>query len=302
MKKKIVIAGGTGFLGTCLIKEFKKTDTKIIVLTRSKSRDYNGVSYIHWDACNQGDWCKHINGAEVIINMVGRSVNCRYTEKNKAEIINSRVNATKALGIAISKCSIAPELWINAGSAAIFGNSGDEFKNEESEVGHGFSPEVCKRWEQAFNEVKTPHTRKIFLRIGMVFQPGNGVLKPFTNLARLGLGGTIGDGNQYITWIHYKDFTNMIFWLIERGSIVGIVHCASPNPVPNKEFMQYLRKAVGMPIGLPNPSGLIKIGAVLIGTEAELILTGRRVISKVLKENKFTFTFPILQEALEDLI
>lgn len=301
MKQKIVIAGGSGFLGNCLVKNFKSEGAEIIILTRSESRVADGVSYIQWDAKTPGDWTNALEGADVVINLVGKSVNCRYNEKNKKEIIESRENATRVLGMAIKKAVNSPKLWINAGSAAIFGDSGNGFKYENSKIGEGFSPEVCKRWEQAFNEIGTPNTRKIFLRIGMVFQPGEGVLKPFMNMAKFGLGGPIGSGEQYITWIHHEDFVNLIHWLIDRESINGVVHAASPAPVTNKEFMKTLRTACHMPIGLPNPSPLIKLGAMLIGTEPELVLSGRRVVSKVLEENKFKFKYPKMQDAMKEL-
>ncbi|MEJ6980085.1 TIGR01777 family oxidoreductase [Pedobacter sp. P351] len=301
MKQKIVIAGGSGALGSCIIKRYYDTETEVVVLSRRQNAADKNIRYVGWDARTLGAWTKELEGSTAVINLVGRSVNCRYTETNKKEIINSRVDSTLILGQAIQGLQHSPAVWINAGSAAIFGNSGDEIKDENSEPGDGFSPRVCKLWEQAFFKSVTPQTRKVFLRIGMVLQPAKGVLKPFTNLARTGFGGRIGSGEQYITWIHEEDFVNLIQWAIAKN-VSGIIHSSSPYPVKNKEFMQEIRAALKMPFGLPNPAFLTRIGAVFIKTEAELVLSGRRVISTVLEKNKFNFKYPKIQQALAQLI
>jgi len=297
---KIVIAGGTGFLGASLISKFK--DAELVVLSRSRSGQHGNVSYVLWDAEHAGDWTKELEGAKAIINLVGKSVNCRYTDANKAEIINSRVNATLAIGEAIQSLQHPPEVWINAGSAAIFGDSGAEAKDESSATGQGFSPEVCKAWEKAFNAYYTPKTRKVFLRIGMVLQKEGGIIKPFMNLVKLGLGGRIGSGKQYMTWIHEADFQELVSWAINEPQAEGIIHAASPNPVTNTEFMKAIRTAAGIGFGLPNPAFLIRIGAIFIGTEAELVLSGRRVISTFLVQKGFKFKYPYLHGALDQLI
>jgi uncharacterized protein len=298
---KIIIAGGSGFLGQCLVNHFYNTATKVVVLSRSQRPADKNISYVKWDARTIGEWASEIEGCDVIINLVGKSVNCRYTPENRKEIIESRVNSTKAIGLAIQKCKNPPKVWINAGSAAIFGDTGDEIKNEDSAIGTGFSAEVCKAWEKSFNECNTPSTRKIFLRIGMVLQSDEGVLKPFMNMVKMGFGGGISNGKQYLTWIHEKDFINMILWSFDN-QVEGIINCASPEPVSNKEFMNTIRTIMGIPFGLPVPAVFVKMGGAIIGTEAELVLTGRRVVSKVLKEKGFKFDFPSLKDALADLI
>jgi TIGR01777 family protein len=300
MNKKIIFAGGTGFLGSALIKAF--SDYEIVVLTRKIRKNEENIRYVSWDAKTIDNWTNELENSKAIINLVGRSVNCRYTNANKQEIISSRVNATLVIGKAIGKLKNPPEVWINAGSAAIFGNSGVELKDERSTVGSGFSPEVCKAWEKAFNEYDTPETRKVFLRIGMVLQQNGGILKPFVNMANFGLGGKIGTGNQYMTWIHEQDFTDLVKQIIIDAQFKGIIHAASPFPVTNKEFMKTIRQLVSIPFGLPNPGILIKIGAVLIGTEAELVLSGRRVVSFVLVENGFKFKYPYLHNAVASLL
>jgi uncharacterized protein (TIGR01777 family) len=300
MSNKIIIAGGTGFLGSAIIKAFP--DYEIVVLTRTIRKDEQNIRYVLWDAKNIGNWTKELEGSKAIINLVGRSVNCRYTNANKQEIINSRVDATLIIGKAIEELNKPPEVWVNAGSAAIFGNSGDEVKVEDSPTGNGFSPEVCKAWEKAFTKYDTPKTRKVFLRIGMVLQQNGGILKPFLNMAKFGLGGKIGTGNQYMTWIHEQDFTDLIRYTILDADFKGIVHAASPFPVTNKEFMKTIRQSVNIPFGLPNPAIFIKIGAVFIGTEAELVLSGRRVVSSVLEKNGFKFKYPYLHDAVTRLL
>ena len=300
-KTKIVIAGGTGFLGTILLNKYRNPETEIVVLTRTPKSSHHNVRYVYWDAKNIGNWARELDRSDMVINLVGKSVNCRYTEKNKAEIIESRVNATVILGKAINSCIFPPKLWINAGSAAIFGDSGEDIKHESSVLGEGFSTEVCKQWEKAFNQARTPHTRKVSLRIGLVLQSGQGLIKPFVNLVRLGLGGKFGSGEQYISWIHEKDFAEIVNLVVERPEIEGVLHCSSPYPVKNKEFMKTIRHARNVSIGLPNPGFLIKIGAVFIGTEAELVLKGRRVVSKVLADKGFNFSYPYLSTAMNHL-
>jgi len=300
MSNKIIIAGGTGFLGSAIIKAFP--DYEIVVLTRTIRKNEQDIRYVLWDAKNIGNWTKELEGSKAIINLVGRSVNCRYTDANKQEIIDSRVDATLIIGKAIGELNKPPEVWVNAGSAAIFGNSGDEVKVEDSLTGSGFSPEVCKAWEKAFDRYDTPKTRKVFLRIGMVLQQNGGILKPFLNMAKFGLGGKIGTGNQYMTWIHEQDFTDLIRYTILDADFKGIVHAASPFPVTNKEFMKTIRQSVNIPFGLPNPAIFIKIGAVFIGTEAELVLSGRRVVSSVLEKNGFKFKYPYLHDAVTRLL
>jgi uncharacterized protein (TIGR01777 family) len=300
VKEKIVIAGGSGALGQLLAGTFK--DAEVVILSRTPKAAADQVSYLYWDGKTQGDWVAALEHSKVVINLTGKSVNCRYTPANKEEIIRSRVDATLAMGQAIQGLSHPPEVWINAGSAAIFGNSGWEIKNESSSLGNGFSPEVCKAWEHAFAQCPTPGTRKVFLRIGMVLQARAGVLKPFLNMARFGLGGSIGTGNQFMTWIHEADFVSLVKWVIEEKDIEGILHAASPNPVNNRDFMKALRKAVSIPVGLPNPALFIKLGAVLIGTEAELVLSGRRVVSAILEKRNFNFKYPYLSNALDQLV
>lgn len=298
---KIVIAGGSGFLGQSLIRHFSLT-SQIVILTRKPAESTAGLSFVQWDGKTPGNWIHELEDATAVINLTGKSVNCRYTEKNKQEIINSRVNATLAIGEAIQLVERPPAIWINAGSTAIFGDSGNEIKNEISAVGIGFSPEVCKRWEKAFYSVQTAYTRKVLLRMGLVFQKDTGLLKPFSRLVKFGLGGKMGNGEQYISWVHEQDFTGIIQWVIDNPGIEGTIHCSSPIPVTNKTLFRELRRAYKIPFGIPSPGFLLKAGALVIGTEAELLLSGRRVVSKVLPEKGYVFKYPEIQDALDNLV
>ncbi len=301
MTKKLIIAGGTGALGSAIVSHYLRTGAEIVVLTRNGKPAHDHVRYVQWDARTLGEWTKELEAATAVINLVGKSVNCRYTDKNKAEIIRSRTDATEAIGKAIQQATVPPEIWINAGSAAIFGNAGDIIKTENSLVGDGFSPEVCKRWEAAFHRYDTPNTRKVFLRIGIVIQSEGGILRPFINLARFGLGGRIGSGEQYLSWIHEHDFVNLVDWVIGHGHLQGILHASSPNPIKNKDFMKSIRKKLKVPFGLPNYEWSTRLGARLIGTEAELVLSGRRVVSTRLEEEGFVFRYPGFSDALLSL-
>ncbi len=300
--RKLIIAGGTGALGSILIEQYLDTDTEVVVLTRAARPDHHNIRYVQWDARTLGTWVKELEGATAVVNLVGKSVNCRYTEANKAEIVRSRVDATAAIGKAIQQATAPPQVWINAGSAAIFGNAGPSIKTEESvDFGEGFSPDVCKQWEVAFQDAPTPLTRKVILRIGVVLQTGEGVLKPFVRLARFGLGGPIGSGEQYLSWLHGTDFARLVEWVIEREQLEGVLHACSPYPVKNRDFMRAIRKEIGVPFGLPNPAWSTKIGAYLIGTESELVLSGRRVVSRILEKEKFEFRFPEIVVAFRNL-
>ncbi len=302
MKQKIIIAGGTGFLGQAIIDSFSNTDTEIIVLSRKIHPARTNVIYVQWDAENEGNWQTVLENSTAIINLVGKSVNCRYTEKNKQEIIQSRVKSTLLIARAILTCKNPPKVWINAGSAAIYGDGGNHILTENSPLGDGFPAEVCKFWEEAFFKIPTPMTRKVLFRIGLVFQRNIGLLAPFKNIVKFGLGGKVGSGQQYISWIHQDDFTNIIKLAIERNDFKGIYNASSPEPVTNEVFLKTLRKALNIPFGIPTPAFMLKIGAIFIGTEAELLLKGRRVVSSELQHYDFQFQYNNLNIAFKNLI
>ncbi|MES2761822.1 MAG: TIGR01777 family oxidoreductase [Bacteroidota bacterium] len=300
--KKLIIAGGTGFLGQALVSHFKDTFDSIVILSRSEKPSSGKVKYMKWDAATFGDWCQELEGATAIINLCGKSVDCRYTEKNKAIIFSSRLDSTKIIGEAIQKCKVPPALWINGASATIYSYSETEPRGEYSkEIGTGFSVEVCKAWEKVFNGFTLPATRKVNMRISMVMGRTGGVFPVLLNLAKKGLGGTMGKGTQQVSWIHIDDLCNMVDWFIHDTNTNGIYNSVSPNPIVNRKMMRLFRKKVGMPIGLPATEWMLKIGALIIGTETELILKSRYSYPERALEEGFNFKYKTFEECLASL-
>lgn len=301
--KKIVIAGGTGFLGECLSRYFVQGGHEVVILSRNIRTDRPPISYQQWDGKTLGKWAKCLEGAEALINLTGKSVDCRYTTKNKQLIYSSRLDATKVLGLALAACVNPPKVWINAASATIYRHSLDKPMDEKNgELGEGFSVDVCRKWEQVFNDQQVPKTRKVILRIAIVLGYESGAFRPLKNLVKVGLGGKQGNGKQKFSWIHEQDFVRITDYVIDNENIEGVFNVSAPNPVTNRELMNLLRKSLKMPFGLPSPTWLLKIGAVLISTETELILKSRYVIPGKLIERNFKFDFPKLENAIEDLI
>lgn len=299
----MVIAGGTGFLGRSLVEVFQKKNWNITILTRGVSQTKHGVHFVHWDAASVGEWSNCLNGADVLINLNGKSVDCRYTEKNKSLIYSTRLDATHALGKAIKQCSSPPKVWMNAASATIYRHSLDQEMDEYTgEIGSGFSVDVCLKWEAAFHHYDLPHTRKIVLRTGIVLGKEGGPLKPLAMLARLGAGGKHGRGNQYFSWLHTSDFCGVVEFFISHPETIGVYNLTSPVPIPNAEVMRELRNALRIPFGLPIPKWLLEIGASLIRTETELILKSRRVIPRRLEEAGYVFQFRKIREAVKELV
>ncbi len=300
--KKMVIAGGTGFLGRSLVEVFQKKNWNITILTRGVSQTKNEVKFVHWDGKSVGEWTNCLEDADALINLNGKSVDCRYTEKNKSLIYSTRLDATHALGKAITQCSSPPKVWMNAASATIYRHSLDREMDEYTgEIGSGFSVDVCQKWEAAFQQYDLPQTRKIILRTGIVLGKQGGPLKPLTMLTRLGVGGRQGNGNQFFSWLHAVDFCRIVEFLIEHPETSGVYNVTSPQPIPNSEVMRELRSALHVPFGLPLPKWLLEMGAFLIRTETELILKSRRVIPRRLEEAGYTFQFGNIREALLDL-
>ncbi len=289
---KIVIAGGTGDIGSYLAEYFSKKGHAIIVLSRKKHAGKNNISYVQWDARLQGDWTDALEGAEMIINLAGKSVNCRYTEKNKKEILRSRVDATNALGIAVQKMQHPPRIWFNAASATIYRHAEDMPQDELSgEMGDDFSMNVCKQWEKTFYAIELPHTRKIVMRMAITLGIDGGVIARFKNLVRFGLGGKMGNGEQMMSWVHVEDIARSIEFIDTHETLNGIVNITSPYPLSNDAFMAALRKAMQVPFGIPTPKWFLAFGAFIIGTETELILKSRWVIPQKLITAGFHFTY-----------
>lgn len=301
--QRIVIAAGTGFIGKSLVEYFGE-DNDLTILTRQPKAPQHRVRYVQWDGEHPGAWYEALEGADLLINLTGKSVNCRYTEANKKMINDSRINATRALGAAILTLQNPPKVWINAGSATIYRHAEDRPMDEfTGEIADDFSVRVCKAWEQSFGDITLPHTRKIILRIGITlgWQQG-GVMQPYLNLVKAGLGGYQGHGRQMYTWIHITDVCRMIAWLYETPTLSGVFNCTAPHPIPNKVFMKTLRAASGCRFGLPAPAPLLKLGAALIGTEAELLLKSRWVLPSRALQEGFSFQYPFIAGALTDIL
>jgi uncharacterized protein len=313
--KKIIIAGGTGFIGQELVRYFGKENAIIVLSRQLKNSVNNRNSYnilqpqdqantrmVNWDGQTVSDWAVHLENADIVINLAGRSVNCHYNEKNKKEIFDSRTHAVKALGAAIRQCKSPPCLWINASSATIYREAKDHAQDEfNGEFENDFSVQVCRLWEKTFNEQETPGTRKVILRMAITLGPG-GLLKPYFNLLKFGLGGRQGNGLQMYSWVHVEDTCRMIEWITGKEELNGVFNCCSPNPVTNNEFMRTLRKATGHYFGLPAFSWMLYFGGILIGTEAELVLKSRWVVPTRILSTGFRFKYPLLKDALRDII
>lgn len=307
---KIVIPGGSGQVGTVLARAFHHEGHEVVVLSRHiRTRPWRVVS---WDGATLGDWSTELEGCDAVINLAGRSVNCRYTPANRKEILDSRVMSTRVVGQAILQARRPPPVWLQASTATIYAHRYDAPNDEPSGLIGGaepnapstwtFSIDVAQAWERAFNEAVAPQTRKVALRSAMTMSPdAGGIFDALLGLVRRGLGGTAGDGRQFISWVHSEDFVRAIRWLIDHEDLDGIVNIASPNPLPNAEFMRVLREVWGTPVGLPTTKWMLEVGAVFMRTETELILKSRRVVSRRLLEHGFVFEYPCWPDAARDL-
>ena len=294
MKKKIIIAGGTGFVGQYLTKKFTASGYEVVVISRNKNQ-------ASWD--NTFLITEALENAAMLINLSGKSVDCRYNEKNKKEIYDSRIDTTKILGNAIGNCKNPPPIWINSSTATIYRHAEDRPMTESAgEIGTGFSVNVATNWEKAFFDFKLPQTRQVALRMAIVLGSSGGVIKPLKNLVRFGLGGKQGSGKQMFSWIHIEDLFRTIIFVQQHNEVSGVLNTAAPNPVSNKNLMQSLRKHMGVAFGLPAPVWLLKMGAVLIKTETELILKSRWVIPERLSAAGFQFQFPDMDIALKQIL
>lgn len=308
---KIVIPGGTGQVGTVLARAFHADGHAVVVLGRAPKRS-EWRSEV-WDGKRLGPWADEIDGADVVINLAGRSVNCRYNPENRRQMMDSRVDSTRVVGEAIAKASRPPKVWLQASTATIYAHRFDAPNDDVTGIigGHeddapdtwNFSIEVATAWEKAANEANTPETRKVLMRSAMTMSPDrDGIFDVMLGLVRKGLGGTAASGRQYISWIHDQDFIRSVYWLIEHEELSGPINLSSPNPLPNREFMRIFREAWGTRFGLPAMEWQLAIGAFFMRTETELILKSRRVVPKLLTDSGFEFEFPEWKDACDDLV
>ena len=295
----ITIAGGSGFLGQVLEDYFTKKGDTVYILTRTVKREND----IYWNAKDLEDWTNILEHTDVLINLTGKSVDCRYTDDNKQQILNSRIDSTNALGLAINLCENPPKAWFNSSTATIYRHSTDQQMTEETgEIGDDFSMNVAKSWEKTFYSITNPKTRKIALRTSIVMGKHGGATEPLRHLVKFGLGGKQASGDQKVSWIHELDFVRAVEFLIKNTDLEGNFNLAVPHPTDNNTLMRSFREVMHMPFGLSHPEWLIKFGAKLIGTEPELVLKSRNVIPERLLKNGFKFLHSDIEIALEDLI
>ncbi len=307
---KIVLPGGSGQVGTLLARAFHQDGHEVAVLSRKLYQAPWRVAV--WDAETIGDWAGEVDGVDAVINLAGRSVNCRYTPENRRLIKESRVLSTRAVGEAIASAKQPPKVWLQASTATIYAHRYDAPNDELTGILGGaepdvpdtwrFSIDVARSWEQAADDADTPRTRKAKLRSAMVMSPDpGGVFNVLLRLVRHGLGGTEGNGRQYLSWIHGADFVRAVYWIIEREHLDGVVNLSSPKPLPNAEFMRVLRRAWGTPLGQPATKWMLEIGTFLMQSETELVLKSRRVVPARLLQDGFEFQFPGWPDAAQDL-
>ena len=307
---KIVIPGGSGKVGTVLARAFHPQGHDVVVLSRDpKPAPWRVLA---WDGRTLADWTEEVDGADVVINLAGRSVDCRYTQANRESIRTSRIDSTRVIGEAIAQAPNPPRVWLQASTATIYAHRYDAANDEATGLLGGnepdspdtwrFSIDVAMAWERALNEANTPKTRKVLMRSAMTMSPDHGgIFDVLLRLVRFGMGGSVGDGRQFVSWIHEKDFVSAVQWLIGHQDLSGPVNLASPNPLPYADFIRILRSAQGVHVGLPATRWMLEIGTFLLRTESELVLKSRRVIPARMLQSGFRFQFPTWPEAAKDL-
>jgi uncharacterized protein (TIGR01777 family) len=304
MKSTVVITGANGFLGRYLTRYFTQQGREVVAIARHHQGCSGDGMFLEWDGMNQGPWALALEGADLVINLAGRSVNCRYDENNRREILESRVRTTRLIGEAIRACRVPPRVWMNASTATFYRHAEDGPQDEwRGEPGEGFSEEVARAWELAFFDEKIPgETRKLALRTGMVLaSEEDTAFEVMRGLVRKGLGGAMGPGTQRVSWIHIGDFLRAVDFLFQELSIDGIVNVTAPEFPTNRELMRHLREVAGMPIGLAAPKWMLECAARLMGTETELILKSRWAEPRRLREAGFRWQHGRIAEAIQDL-
>lgn len=295
---KIIIAGGNGFLGKSLELFFELQGHSVNILTRNPNEPNN----IFWDAQNLGSWKEALEDTDVLINMVGKSVDCRYTAKNKKEILESRINSTRVLQQAIDVCKNPPKTWLNASSATIYVHSENELMTETTGIiGDDFSMNICKEWEKEFFQTPSQSTRKVALRTSIVLGNSGGAFPKLKLVTKLGLGGKQGNGRQRVSWIHIEDFCRAVDFIISNKKIQGSINITAPKPISNKEMMDLLRKKYHAPFALPSPKLLLEIASFFLRTETELLLKSRNVYPDRLIEYGFDFKYQDFEKAVQNL-
>ncbi len=296
---KIIIAGGTGFLGKALEHFYIKKGYSVVILTRNPKQS----NHVFWDGESLGNWVEELENSKILINLAGKSVDCRYTKRNKTLIYDSRMKSTSILGEALALIHHPPSIWVNASSATIYQHSEENLMKESNGIiGDDFSMNICKSWENTFFANKLPENRKIAIRTSIVLGAQGGAILKLRPIVKMGLGGHQGNGNQKISWIHINDFCRAIDFIIQETNLEGAINITAPNPISNKNFMKILRELINVSIGIPQPKFLLEIGTWLLRSETELVLKSRNVYPEKLLEAGFKFKFTDVKSALTDIL
>jgi hypothetical protein len=301
MKLTIILAGGSGFVGNALTEVLLARNYEVVILTREPSPRKDGAIEVQWDGRNAGEWAERLEGAKAVINLTGKNVNCRPTDENKREILESRVNSVRMLGDAIEHALKPPEVFIQCSGVGVYEDRGDVWSDETASHGSDFMAQVCDQWEGAFNRIDAPDTRKIILRLGVVLGRRGGFLEVLGRLTRWFLGGHIGNGRQFISWIHIDDLIRMFMRPIDDFRVTGVFNACAPHPVTNKDFMRELRHVLHRPWSPPVPVFAARIGAAILGSNSDLALVSQRCTPKHFLDIGFQFAFPELRSALKDI-
>jgi uncharacterized protein (TIGR01777 family) len=292
--KRIIVAGGSGFVGSALVPALQAKGYEPLVLGR-------GGTDLQWDGKGVGEWASALEGAEAVVNLTGKNINCRHTEENRREIISSRVDSVHALGDAIARSATPPKVFVQASGVGYYGDTGDRVADEDAPLGNDFPAEVCRLWEDAFDALNLPATRKVVLRLGAVLGREGGALPMLEKITRWFLGGAVGSGKQFVSWIHVADIVRMFEAAIEQPELSGVFNATSPRPVTNNEFMRELRSALRRPWSPRVPAPFARAGAWLMGSDGELALTSCRSVPRRFVKHGFDFQFPNLPDALAAL-
>ena len=292
--RRIILAGGSGFVGSALIPALRAKGYEPLVLGRSGTE-------LRWDGEHVGEWASALNGAEAVVNLTGKNINCRHTEKNRREIISSRVDSVHALGEAIAQCAAPPKVFVQASGVGYYGDTGDRVADEDFPLGNDFPAGVCRLWEGAFDALSLPGTRKVILRLGAVLGRNGGALAMLEKLTRWFLGGAVGSGRQFVSWIHVADVVRMFEAALQQPELSGVFNATSPRPVTNSDFMRELRRTLHRPWSPPVPAPLARAGAWLMGSDGELALTSCRAVPRRFVQHGFDFQLPDLRDALAAL-
>ena len=300
--KRIIIAGGSGFIGGALAKEFSARRYQVVVLTRTPRARTDGVQEAEWDGLHLGEWIQFLDGAAAVINLTGKSINCPHTPENIRELVSSRVNSVQAIAAACAHVKTSPQVWVQASAIGFYGDTADRVCDETSPNGNDLLAKICRDWEAPFNAADAKKIRKVTLRIGVVLGRQSGALPVLVRLTKWFLGGAAGDGKQFVSWIHLSDLVAMFVAAVENEKLSGVYNAVAPAATTNAELMRALRRVLSRPWSPPVPALAIKLGAKLMGSEPSLVLVSQRVFPQNFLVAGFKFRFPELTPALNDLL